>query len=187
MKVVGFGLLLTATLSQAEPLWSISQGQLRADAHLMLGTRSAGLGFATLRTERDMWAGEAVFDYVSRVVEARAAYTRQLTENRFFTPAFSVGVSALLIPETPGFGIGPHVSLGLSIGPPIFHGELGLASGLEFFTSGSLRLPQRLQAGLRFTYMGFSACLAIRGGVDVVPSSFFVGRGEILLSAGWRL
>lgn len=183
----------SAAISSAEAGWLSARGRLVPETRVeaFVGTRSFGVG--VLRTDtgnpRAGLAFEGVVGFTDRDAELRGARVWQVTQTGFATTSVSLGGAAFIVPDRAAFdlGIGPHASLALSLGGPVFSVDLSLQTGLEVFLrqQGAPRLPQRAGLGLHLRVSEFTIAAMARIGADVFPGRNFVGRGEVMLSVGW--
>lgn len=183
----------TAATSSAEAGWLSARGRLLPETRLeaFVGTRSFGAG--VLRTDtgnpRAGLTFEGVVGFTDRDAELRGARVWQVTQTGFATTSVSLGGAAFIVPDRAAFdlGIGPHASLALSLGGPVFSVDLSLQTGLEVFLrqQGAPRLPQRAGLGLHLRVSEFTIAAMARIGADLFPGRNFVGRGEVMLSVGW--
>ena len=176
----------------AEAGWLASQGKIPEAIHVQAfgGTDSFGIG-ALLPdepgTRSTSWTGEVLWQWKSRVGEARLSRLVAVRQNRFASVSAFFGLAALLVPEgKTDLGLGPNGGLTLTLGGNRFWVDLGVQTGFEVFVrSGGPRFTERAVVAANLRLGSFTLSVMARIGADLEAQQAFVGRGEVIFAVGW--
>lgn len=182
-------LVLLSTTAHAEAGWLTAQGRITEGAELAVfgGPKSVGVGL--LRSDNHDPArgigAEVAWSLSDRVVELSAARRWQLGAPGKASFSGTVGLAGFIVPEGKfNLALGPNAGLNAGFGGKGFSFEVGVLSGIELFTRGLFRFPQRLQLGVRAQIGRVTLRLYGRAGVDLILERSYIIRADAVLSVG---
>jgi hypothetical protein len=183
-------LALVSATARAEAGWLTARGRLAPELRVEAWGGSRSVGGGVVRPDgpqaRAGLSAEALYVFSDRTLELRGARVWQLTAAGAATVSVTLGAAAHLVPAGFDVGLGPHAGLNLSLGSGVFTVDLSLQTGAEFFYSRlEPRLPERASLGLQLRLGRWALGAQARAGVDVLPGTGWVGRGEVVASLSW--